>query len=240
VEHLLDIHCHFVPGVDDGASTAEDGVAMLRVLRRLGFERVIATPHMHTSLFDNDKQGLLAAFELMKPALAQPELPAVDLSCEHHFDDVVFQRLLGGEGLPYPGGRAVLVEFPYHAFPTRVRDRFFDLRLRNLRPVLAHPERYHPAQRDLGVLEPLIDGGTALLLDVGALAGKYGRPARRTAERLLDEGWYAAACSDAHRPSDMDAVQQGIERLVEIVGAEQALYLLSDGPRAILDGTLQT
>jgi protein-tyrosine phosphatase len=240
VDRLVDLHCHFVAGIDDGARTPEEGVAMLRALGALGFELVVATPHMRPSVFDNDRAALVAAFERMKPSLAEPDLPTVALSCEHYFDDIVFRRLLDGEALPYPGGRAVLVEFHYDVFPTKIADRFFDLRVRGQRPVLAHPERYRPVQRDPHVLEPLLDGGAALLLDVGALSRNCDRGTRRAAESLIDEGWYAAACSDAHRPSDVDRVAAGIDRLMTMVGADEARYLLSDGPNAILSGTLET
>jgi protein-tyrosine phosphatase len=240
VQGIVDLHCHFVAGIDDGARTPEEGIAMLRALGALGFELVVGTPHMHPSLFDNDRAALLAAFDRMKPLFEDPDLPRVALSSEHYFDDIVFRRLLDGEALPYPGGRAVLVEFHYDVFPARVADRFFDLRVRGQRPVLAHPERYRPVQRNPHVLQPLLDGGTALLLDVGALSGKYDRASRRAAESLIDEGWYAAACSDAHRPADVDRVAAGIDRLVTMVGADEARYLLSEGPNAILSGTLET
>jgi protein-tyrosine phosphatase len=213
---------------------------MLRALQRAGFDRVIATPHMRPSMFDNDKSRLEAAFTAMGPALAQSGLPEVGLSSEHFFDDIVFRRLMTGEGLPYPGGRAVLIEFPNDAFPTRVADRFFDLRVKGIRPVLAHPERYRPVWKSIEVLDPLLDGGAVLLLDVAALAGKYGSAPKRAAEQLLEAGYYDAACSDAHRIADVEHVARGIERLEEMEGREEAEYLLREGPLAILKGTLES
>src|SRR4051812_26873826 len=206
---------------------------MLRALRSIGFERVVATPHMRPAMYDNRKADLERAFAEMASALSAPDLPEVALSSEHYFDDVVFRRLMEGEGLPYPGGKAVLVEFPNDAFPAMVAHRFYDLRMRRLRPVLAHPERYRPVWKNPEVLDPLLDGGAVLLLDVAALAGKYGRAPRRAAEHLLEEGYYEAACSDAHRPKDVEEVAKGIEILRKAVGEEDAMYLLRDGPRAI-------
>ena len=108
--------------------------------------------------------------------MALPGLPEVGLSSEHFFDDIVFRRMMTGEGLPYPGGKAILVEFPTDAFPIRIADCFFDLRCRRLRPVLAHPERYRPVWKDIRVLDPLLDGGAVLLLDVAALAARMAAP----------------------------------------------------------------
>jgi protein-tyrosine phosphatase len=236
----IDLHCHWVAGIDDGARSTAESIEMLRALRDVGFDRVCATPHMRPGMFDNTADELIAAFEATSRALeGVSDLPERMLSSEHWFDDIVFQRLLGGHALPYPGGRAALVEVPPRAFPARLTDRLADLKRHGLRPVLAHPERYEPVWSDLHVLDPLLDGGTVLLLDVASLAGKYGRTPRRTAETLLDEGYYYAACSDAHRPADADDVRRGILRLIELIGEKEATFLLQEGPLHILDGQVE-
>jgi protein-tyrosine phosphatase len=255
---FVDLHCHWIAGIDDGATTPEEGVAMLRGLREAGFDTVVATPHMRPGMFDNDRSSLLAAFARMAPHLAAAhELPDVHLASEHFFDDVVFGRLLRGEALPYPflgpllgppppdGGttvsaahgrarRAVLIELHPTAFPAQLAHRLFDLGRAGLRTVLAHPERYQPVWKDDRCLDPLLDAGAALLLDVCALVGKYGRAAQRAAEKLLDDEAYEAACSDAHRPSDTTVVAEAIAALEQRVGRSEAERLLRDGPRGIL------
>jgi protein-tyrosine phosphatase len=233
---FIDLHCHWVAGIDDGVRTPEDGFALLRGLYAAGFSTVMATPHMRPGMFDNDRPALEAAYTAMRDALptAASPLPEVHLASEHFFDDVVFERLMRDQGCPYPGGKAALVEFSSHAFPMRAQHRFFDLKRKGLTPVLAHPERYAPVWRDDGCLTPLLDAGAHLLLDVCSLVGKYGRASQRAAEKLLEEGAYEAACSDAHRPSDVDAVVRAVCRLEELVGAKEMQRLLADGPRAIL------
>jgi protein-tyrosine phosphatase len=178
VAGYIDLHSHWVAGIDDGARTADDGHAMLVALKRAGFERVVATPHMRPGMFDNVRSSIERAFAETSRAIgagveASQELPSVELASEHFFDDVVFGRLMEGDGVVYPGGHAVLVELPVRSFPARLADRFSDLSRRGLTPVLAHPERYEPVWKDATVLEPLIDAGAVLLLDVAALVGKY-------------------------------------------------------------------
>jgi protein-tyrosine phosphatase len=239
VRGFVDLHCHCVAGIDDGPTTTEQCVDLLRSLHDIGFDRVIATPHMRPALFDNTKERIERAFRAMSLAGA-PDLPAVELSCEHFFDDIVFGRLIDGEGLPYPGAKAVLIEFPNDAFPARIADRIFDLRLRRLRPVLAHPERYVPVCKDVAVLEPLLDAGVVMLMDIAALVGRHGRSARSAAENMLEAGLCDAVCSDAHRIEDVEQVAKGIARLEQIVGPEDAAELLRDAPLAILDGTIDS
>ncbi|HTQ46235.1 MAG TPA: CpsB/CapC family capsule biosynthesis tyrosine phosphatase [Polyangiaceae bacterium] len=236
---FVDLHCHWVASIDDGARSGDESLAMLRGLRQAGFDTVCATPHMRPGMFDNDRPGLERAFAAMHPILsantdAAGALPRVHLASEHFFDDVVFGRLVRGEGLPYPGGGAILVELGQGPFPARLQHRFFDLRRAGLVPVLAHPERYDPVWKDDACLDPLLDAGAHLLLDVCALVGKYGRAPQRAAEKLLEEDAYEAACSDAHKPRDVEIVVEAIERLQRLMGADEARRLLSDGPRGIL------
>jgi protein-tyrosine phosphatase len=112
--------------------------------------------------------------------------------------------------------------------------RFFDLGRAGLRPVLAHPERYQPVWKDDACLDPLIDAGASLLLDVCALVGKYGRAAQNAAEKLLDEDAYDAACSDAHRPEDAEVTADAIRVLEGRVGKAETVRLLCTGPRGLL------
>ena len=234
---FVDLHCHWIPGVDDGAPTFEAGLDMLRALGALGFSEVIATPHMRPGMFDNTAAALRAAFDAAEVRLAElPGLPARALSSEHFFDEVVFQRLCAGEGLPYPGGASVLLEFYESNFPPRVDQLLAQLRRRGLTPVVAHPERYRALWEEPEILERLLDLGAMALLDVAALVGKYGRRPQRCAEVLLERGLYHAACSDAHRPQDVADAARGIRRLRELYGDDEVVALLADGPRAILAG----
>lgn len=239
---FVDLHCHWIAGIDDGVRTPEAGVELLRGLRRAGFDIVVATPHMRPGMFDNDKPALERAFAAMCPHIVDVDgLPDVHLSSEHFFDDVVYNRLIRGTGLPYPdlaqqrrSRRGVLIELHPQGFPTHLQHRLFDLARSGLRPVIAHPERYQPVWKDDTCLDPLLDAGAVLLLDVCSLIGKYGRAAERAAEKLLDEEAYEAACSDAHRPEDAAATAEAIEALEERVGRAEAERLLRDGPRGIL------
>ncbi len=210
---------------------------MLKALHALGFDTVIATPHMRPGLWDNRKDALEEAFENAKAELPTSGVPEVQLSCEHYFDHDVFARILAGEGVPYPGEKAVLLEFYDQEMPPTLAQRFFELRVRKrLRPVIAHPERYRKIWASPDTLEQLIEAGAVTLLDAAALVGKYGSRPQKCAELLLERGLYHAACSDAHRPDDVAQVGAAMERIEKLYGAEEVQYLFGDGPREILEG----
>ncbi len=238
---FVDLHCHWVGAIDDGARSADEGLEMLALLRQAGFATVVATPHMRTGMFDNDKAALERAFAAMRVPIdearaAGRKLPDVHLASEHFFDDVVFTRLSKQLGVPYPSGKAALIELPPEVFPAFLQARLFDLRRAGLTAVIAHPERYRPVWKDADVLEPLLDAGAHLQLDVCALVGKYGRAAQRAAEQLLEEEAYEIAASDAHKPKDLDEVVKAITRLERLVGPEEKHRLLATAPRAIAFG----
>ncbi len=237
---FVDLHSHWVASIDDGVRTIDEGIALLSLLHQAGFSHVVATPHMRPGMFENDKASLEAAYQKTVAQLHTHvgPLPTHSLASEHFFDDVVFERLLQHQGLPYRSH--VLIEFPPTQFPQRVAARFVDLKRKGLGVVLAHPERYQPVWENDQCLDDLLDVGAHLLLDLCALVGKYGKAPQKAAEKLLAEDAYEAACSDAHRPADVDDVVRSIERLQKLVGVDEAKRLLITGPTAILDGLSQS
>jgi protein-tyrosine phosphatase len=236
---LCDLHCHYLPQVDDGVRSSADGRALCLGLAQLGYTTIIATPHMRPGMFDNEKSQLTAAYEAFLAEAAGAGLPETGLAAEHFYDDVFFERLERGEILAYPGGHAALVEFANDRLPLRVEHGFFRMQVRGVRPVLAHPERYSPLWKSDEPLRTSIERGVLALLDVMALVGKYGQRPQRAAEAFLEDELYYAACTDTHRPADLELIAKAIERLITLSGAEVATRLLAEHPRRILAGTVQ-
>ncbi len=233
---MIDLHCHPLPGIDDGVRSASEGVRLLVGLRALGFDKVVATPHVRPGVWDNRLHTRSAAREALGAELdaAGDATPDLLLAGEHMFDDVLRDLLAKGEALTYPEGGAVLVEFPYEDIPMRVELQLWRMVRAGVRPVLAHPERYIPVQRSDDRLEELVGAGAWLLLDVMALVGAYGRKAQTTAERILAKGLYFAACSDAHKPSDVDGVREGLTALRAAVGEARFHEMMVEGPARAL------
>jgi len=234
---FVDLHLHFVPAVDDGARSVEEAIALCRELKAIGFDKLVTTPHIRSGMFDNTRAGLESAFAAFKSASAGlPDLPELELSAEHHCDHTLLDLLQSGGLLPYPGGRSILIEFGYDSLPVNVERVAYMLALKNLRPVIAHPERCAPLFKRTAPIDKLLDQDVGLQLDVMALIGKYGRAPCAAAERMVEEGVYTIAASDAHRPEDAAGVGKAIEKLYKLVGDEEAELLLADNPRRLLQG----
>jgi|SRR5688572_2294696 len=243
---FVDLHCHWVAGIDDGARTVEEGLTMLTGLGELGFEHVVATPHMRPGMFDNDRPALEAAYLRMLPEVDRvAALPRTSLASEHFFDDTVVGRIRSGAALPYRPERAasgprtsgpILVEFTDLMPSTPILRQLFRLQAEGYTPVIAHPERYRAAWTRPELVVEWVEAGCHALLDLCALIGKYGAEPKRTALRLLELEAYDAACSDAHRPSDIPLTAAALEALDRHAGRAELDFLLGSGPRAILHG----
>jgi len=240
----VDLHCHWVAAIDDGARTLDETTQLLSGLGGLGFGHVVATPHMRPGMFDNDRARIVAAFDSTKAALGGGELPELSLGCEHFFDSVVHERIEEGLAVPYTASsgarRAILVEFS-DLEPTAIVERFVHrLSTIGYLPVIAHPERYRAVWAEPARAERLGGLGAALLLDVAALEGKYGQRSRTAAEWLLEHELYDAACSDSHRPSDVEVVGRSMDLVGRRYGATELDFLFDSGPRTILSGKRPT
>lgn len=233
----VDLHLHYIPSVDDGVKSLADSVRLCQGLASIGYARLVTTPHIRSGMFENRKAGLSAAFAALKEQLASVSgLPELDLSAEHHCDDVFMELFQAGELLPYPGGRALLIEFANESLPVSFDRLVFKLGLKGLRPILAHPERYVPLFKSTRPIQAYLEQDMGLQLDLMALIGRYGRSPQRAAERMLEEGVYTVAASDAHHPDDVPRVAEAIKALIALVGDDEAEILLRDNPERLLAG----
>lgn len=236
---FVDLHCHYVPGIDDGVKTLDEGVELCTRLHQLGFERVVATPHIRTAMFENRRHNLLPTFNAFtEHAAVHDNMPNLGLGAEHFLDDIFWELVRRDEHVPYPGGMAILVEFSPRQLPMGLEQQLFELQVAGLTPVIAHPERYGPVQQEPDRVRKWRDRDCIPMLDLMSLVGHYGSAPKRTAEALLDIGAYGAACSDCHRPGDVDKVAAALEILEQAVGHRGVTQLLERMPRELISGDM--
>ena len=234
VSSFVDLHCHFLPGIDDGARSIDEGLQIITNLSAIGFKKIIATPHIRPGLFNNSPEILRKSF-LQFLEHSQNRISAeLALSAEHYFDESLFRDGIGSSCLAYPGKRAILLEFYDMSFPMALATRLGAWSASGITPVIAHPERYAPVWEEPNVLEPLLDAGAVCLLDLAAVMGKYGSKPERTAKQLLERGFYDMACTDCHRPQDVEIMAKSIEWIESEYSKAEVLQLLSHGPSKLL------
>jgi protein-tyrosine phosphatase len=198
-----DVHSHFIPGIDDGAQTVDDSVALISAMHELGYTKVITTPHVMADGYRNTPEIILAGLEAVRRELLVKGIPVeVEASAEYYLDHELERLIKERRILPF-GDNHLLFE-PFISEPVVLLSVVFEMQTAGYRPVLAHPERYVFWQQDFSMMEKLKDRGVLFQLNTIALMGAYGPGVKKMAEKLIDLGWYELLGSDCHR---MDHVQ---------------------------------
>ncbi len=235
---FVDLHCHLLWALDDGVETAEEAVAASRLLASLGFSDAAPSPHANLEVPSRDAASCTARRAELATLLDAEQIPLrLHQNAENKLDDRFLERL----DVPDRRGigesqRWVLVELPFRGAVPTLPELIFRLRRRDVLPLVAHPERCQEFERPGRAAEVVRLGG-GLQLNVGALVGLYGATARKLAEQFLEEGLYAVAATDLHRPDGADEwVPEAMDQLVQRGGVETLERLFSSNPRRILAG----
>jgi len=238
----VDLHCHVLPGVDDGSPDLPTSLEMLRAAAAAGTVAMVATPHQHPTRYPNPPEPLRAAFALLNGArdervAAGETLPELHLGSEVHLDQRLIERLRSGELLTLAGSRHVLLELP-DVFPTpAVEQLLYELQVAGYQPVLAHPERVGQLAREPALVERFVSLGALAQVTAHSVSGRFGPDCRALTHRLLEAGLVHLVASDAHdlerRPTPLAEARAAV---VEAYGEEEARRLFEDTPRAILEG----
>lgn len=235
---MIDIHSHFLPGIDDGPRDNVQALALMAALAADGVERVIATPHLYHGHFNNSKASIEACFERFRDSLPAATVPLMaHAAAEVRFDEHV-PVLLRSHLLPLLSGTAafktVLLELPDNVMPLGAGKLVEMLLAHEVHPVIAHPERNRVVREQPGVAQELVRMGCHLQVTAGAFLGDFGDKVWKSVHALVDEGLVTAVASDAHnvggRGPRMGAAWNYIQQRW---GAAAARQLTHTGPATL-------
>ena len=237
---MIDLHCHILPGIDDGARDLTVALDMARAIVADGVTVVACTPHILPGLYHNSGPQILAAVAALQAAVADNGIPLqLVAGADNHIVQNFVGGLKSGHLLGLANSRYVLVEPPHHVMPVRIEDLFFDITVAGYVPILTHPERLTWIKNNYAVIERLVQGGVWMQITAASLTGAFGRSARYWAERMLDDGLVHILATDAHdnerRPPNLAEGQRLAEQRV---GAREAMHLVATRPRGVLDNAL--
>lgn len=235
---LVDLHCHLLWAIDDGCETPGETLETARLLVELGFTDAAPSPHAVPGLPAGDPARTAARLSDARDLLRAEGIPLVlHTNAENRLDAAFLDRAAGeGRRGIGPSQRWVLVEAPFDEEVPELPRLVRSLVALGARPLLAHPERCMEFERR-GSAAEAVRAGAALQLNVGALAGVYGKGPRRIAERLLDEGLYAVAATDLHRAGGAhEWLGEALAALEKRAGCAALDRLMDENPRRILAG----
>ena len=233
---LVDIHCHLVPYVDDGAYDLDTAEALLREAFRQGVQTICLTPHLRRGMFETPQEEIDRQTARLRELVQDADLPLrLYDSREYHFDQDFLRCLEEGSLKPMGEGNTLLVEFGHRH---RAEDMFEAVRLcreAGFQPLIAHVERYEPTRQDAVLPGKLLESGALLQVNAGSLLGWEGLRQKWLAHHLVRQKLVAAVASDAHdlewrKPNLADCAAL-LERKY---GRETAEQLLCTGPLSLI------
>jgi len=233
---MIDLHCHIIPGIDDGARDLDASLAMARAFVADGVTTVACTPHILPGVYQNTGPQIRSAVADLQRHLGAAHIPLrlVPGADNHVVPDLV-AGLRAGRLLTVADSRYALVEPPHHVPPPRLEETFFGLLVGGYVPILTHPERLTWIEKYYDMIIRLCDGGVWMQITAGSLTGTFGRTARYWAEKMLCEGRVHILATDAHdtvkRPPEL-----GRARIIaaQLVGEREAELLVTSRPAAVL------
>lgn len=233
---MIDLHCHILPGVDDGATDVSVSLEMAKAFVADGVTVVACTPHILPGLYQNSGPQIRLATTQLQGVIDQEGIPLKLVpGADNHVTGNFVGELGSGHLLSLADSRYVLVEPPHHVAPPRLDDLFFSLLVGGYVPILTHPERLTWIESHYDLVQRLAQAGIWMQLTAGSVTGAFGRRARYWSERMLDEGLVHILATDAHdvsrRPPNLGT---GRDSAAARVGEAEAEKLVVTRPQAVL------
>ena len=234
---MIDLHCHILPGIDDGAADLETSLAMARIAVDDGIRTIACTPHIYPGLYENTASGIRAAMISLQSEFDQRAIPLrLVEGADVHLDPGLVQSIRNGRVPTLAGSRYLLLEPPHHVAPPRFQDSVFQLIVAGYVPVITHPERLTWLEDHYAEFRQLTEMGAWMQITSGSLTGRFGRGPKHWAEKMLDDGLVHILATDSHhfevRPP---LLHEGREAAAKRVGAAEAERMVTTRPQGIVD-----
>ena len=221
---FTDIHSHVLPGIDDGAKTMDDSIALIKKFQELGIHKIITTPHVMGGVWPNSTVVIKSKLQEVKERLQEEGITefSIEAAAEYMLDENFIELLEKKDLLPVKENK-ILVEMSYLNPPSNLFDTMFAMQIAGYKPVLAHPERYNFYHMDKAKYSDLKRAGVLFQLNLLALTKYYGLPVQKTALYLLEKNMYNCVGTDAHHLRHLESMN----------------FVLSKKHRLLLEGLLR-
>ena len=233
---MIDIHCHPLPGTDDGAKSFDVAVAMCQMAAKDGVTDLVATPHCNYK-YTFDAQANRARLKELQAAVG--ESPKLLLGCDFHLSYDNLRRLTrDGSDFSINNTQYLLVEFPDHFIPEQMDNVFYQIEVAGFTPILTHPERNPVIQRKPELLYHWVQRGCLVQITAMSYVGGFGTKAQNLSEEWLERNLVHFFASDAHdlthRPPNLSPCYK---KVASARGTDIADLLLEANPSAVINGT---
>lgn len=232
---MIDIHCHILPGIDDGAATIEDSLAMARAAVKEGITTIIATPHHKNNQFINPKSSIITKVNDLNTVLKQENIPLTILpGQEVRIYGEVLEDYYKEEILTLNHTKYLFIEFPSSSVPRYAERLLYELQTEGIIPIIVHPERNKELQEKPDLLYQFVKNGALTQVTASSVAGYFGKNVKKFSEQLILNNLTHFVASDAHNVTNRGyKVVEALEVIEKNFGIEY-IYLLKENSELIL------
>lgn len=203
---MIDIHSHILNDIDDGSKSLEMSINMLKKAEQSGTTSIIATPHFMRGRFEVEYSEVIKRVEEMKAIALQNNIDikiyaGQEVYYSSNMVEYFNDKLIG----TINNTKYMLIELPMLEFNLdEVINTIYELQIRGIVPIIAHPERYKPFIKKPSMINALIKEGMLFQMNAGSITGSFGKDVKKTAARYLEHNVYSFMGSDAHRDRGRD------------------------------------
>ena len=195
----VDFHSHLIPDIDDGVSTLDESISIIRGFAKLGYKKIITTPHINAELFDNNPQIINNGLKDLKKAINEHVIDIeIAAAAEYYMDERFYEQVENGEEFLTLHDQYILVETSMLNQPAFLLDVLFKLKSNGYQPILAHPERYLYLQNNFDMVEKLKNQNILFQVNINSIGLVYTRSSKDLIKKILDHNYAEFICSDCH------------------------------------------
>lgn len=205
------MHSHVLPGIDDGCQTFDDSETILRSFAKLGYRKIITTPHVMSDAYRNTPAIINEKLKELKNFIHSKKIDIqIEAAAEYYLDEALYEMMITDQSLLTFGQKYLLFETNFLTEPFQLKDFIFRAITKGYKLILAHPERYLYLQDDFSKAEDLLSRGVLFQINISSLSGYYSKSAQRTAFKLIDKGWVHWLGSDCHNIEHLNLLEQTV------------------------------
>ena len=234
---MIDIHCHIVPNIDDGAKNLDEALEMSKIAYNEGIRKIINTSHYHPSFDYKKGKELLASVKDFNNILKLNNLDIeVLIGNELYYSEDIIEIIEQKEFYSLNNSRYLLIEFPPLNFPKNILDIIYEIKIRGYIPILAHVERYKRIQEDVNLIYECINEGALIQVNSSSIIGKNGKEIKNISEILLDNNMIHFIATDAHSSTRRrPMVMETYDYISKKYGDKKAKVFFIENPSKVIE-----
>jgi protein-tyrosine phosphatase len=229
---MIDLHCHILPGIDDGPTDMAESIAMARLAADDGITTIVATPHLKDYIYPALR--IETAVGELNRQLADRDIPVKILRGADIYAMLSTSLI---RDYTINGTKYLLLEFPHTHMPKDAASIIFNAMVSGLNPIITHPERNPSVVKDPDIILGLHDNGALIQITAGSLTGHFGPDAKECALYLIKKRAVEIIATDAHSINGrLPILSDGLAVAKRTVGHELAIRMVFDNPLAVISG----